>query len=73
MRIPALRATAGIAAALSAVAMLCASVPAQAASYTVWSCRGPDGTPLGTQAWRAGDERGATQDTCDAEIGRAHV
>lgn len=64
MRLPALRATAGAAAALSVMALLGACASARAASYTVWSCRGPDGTSLGTQAWRAGDARGATQDTC---------
>ena len=29
------------------------AVSADAATYTVWSCRGPDGSPVSTQAWRA--------------------
>jgi hypothetical protein len=74
MRLPALRATAGIAAALSVLALAFACVSAQAASYTVWSCRGPDGKPLGTQAWSAGDERGAVADTCaDGGALQAHL
>ncbi len=74
MRSDALRATAGLTAALLLLALAATPAPAGAASYTVWSCRGPDGAPISTQAWQAGDESRATQDTC-AEGGalRAHL
>jgi hypothetical protein len=55
---------------VAAVAVLTApAARADAAPYTVWSCRGPDGTPVPTTAWshttvnaRAGDVTFA--DTC---------
>ncbi len=39
---------------------------ADAASYTVWSCRAADGTPVGTSAWRASGTAGTRSDDCAA-------
>lgn len=62
MRSEARRAVAGACTAFALVALVPAA--ASAATYTVWSCRGPDGAPLATAAWRPGDERGATTNSC---------
>lgn len=43
------------------MAALCAS-PALAGTYTVWSCRGPDGAPIGTAAWVPGSSFAAPGD-----------
>ena len=52
---------AALAAALVALAVI--SSIADAATYTVWSCRGPDGAPLATGAWSPlGESKG--QDGC---------
>lgn len=37
---------------------------ADAASYTVWSCRAADGRPVGTTAWRGSGSAGARSDDC---------
>ena len=37
---------------------------ASAASYSVWSCRGPDGSAASTRAWSAGVDPAGTSDTC---------
>lgn len=55
--------------ALLAVAMLLLSLAggittAQGATYSVWSCRGPDGKPISAQAWQPADASGATSDKC---------
>lgn len=39
---------------------------ADAASYTVWSCRAGDGTPVGTTAWRPSGTAGTRSDDCAA-------
>lgn len=55
---------------LAATLMLGAIVPAavatsaDAASYTVWSCRAADGSPLGTSAWRGSGTAGTRSDDC---------
>lgn len=37
---------------------------ADAATYTVWSCRGPDGSPVSTQAWQPDSLGTGTADSC---------
>ena len=64
MKSDALRATAGLTAALLVIVLAWATAPASAASYTVWSCRGPVGVPVSTQAWAPGDGSDATHDSC---------
>jgi hypothetical protein len=52
-------------AALLALVLLVAAAPrADAAPYTVWSCRGPAGEPVGTTAWQAGGSAGTRADGC---------
>jgi hypothetical protein len=46
---------------LGALALAWAA-PAQAGQYTVWSCRGPNGTPISTSAWRTQSEDAAAGD-----------
>jgi hypothetical protein len=57
-----LRAVAGVIVA----GLLAAALPAVAgaATYSVWSCRGPDGTPASAQAWQADSQGPATADSC---------
>jgi hypothetical protein len=40
------------------------AAPAQATSYTVWSCRGPDGEPVSTAAWEPVASGAGTSDSC---------
>jgi hypothetical protein len=40
-----------VAALAGTLLTLAAAAPADAGTYTVWSCRGPGGEPLSTQAW----------------------
>jgi hypothetical protein len=54
-------------AGLLAVGLLLAALgtaSADAATYTVWSCRGPDGSPLSTEAWEPDSLGAATADSC---------
>ena len=37
---------------LAAAVATSVPAPAHAGEYTVWSCRGPDGQPISTEAWR---------------------
>lgn len=55
-----------VAAALTLGAIVPAAVAtsAEAASYTVWSCRAADGSPIGTTAWRGSGNAGARTDDC---------
>lgn len=41
-----------------------APAAADAAAYTVWSCRAADGTPIGTDAWRGSGSAGTRTDDC---------
>ena len=41
-----------------------APAAAPAASYSVWSCRGPEGGAVGTRAWSAGLDPSGTSDSC---------
>src|SRR6476619_4747344 len=63
IRFDGLRATAGLLAVGLLVAALGAA-SADAATYTVWSCRGPDGSPVSTQAWQPDSLGTATADSC---------
>ncbi len=56
------RAASVCAAVIGLGALVPASAPA--ASYAVWSCRGPEGTALPTRAWSAGLDPAGTSDTC---------
>jgi hypothetical protein len=47
---------------LGALTLAWGAAPAQAGQYTVWSCRGPDGTPIATSAWRIQSEDAAAGD-----------
>jgi hypothetical protein len=77
MRSAAAPARFGAAVTATVLALAFAVATADAATYTVWSCRGPDGTPVATGAWLplAG---GLAQDGCasggslDARIRPAH-
>ncbi|HEY0279944.1 MAG TPA: carboxypeptidase-like regulatory domain-containing protein [Solirubrobacterales bacterium] len=44
------------------LALAWGAAPAQAGQYTVWSCRGPEGTPIPTGAWREQSEDAAAGD-----------
>ena len=55
----------GVALAAALVALALTSAVADAATYTVWSCRGPDGAPLSTGAWSALGKDGG-QDGCSS-------
>lgn len=52
---------------------------ADAASYTVWSCRAADGSPVGTTAWRGSGSAGTRSDGCTtggalrATLGQADI
>lgn len=50
--------------ALAAVVPAMGASRADAAAYTVWSCRAPDGTPLGTSVWRGSGSAGTRSDDC---------
>ena len=52
-----------IAAALS-LGLLAVAAPAGAATYTVYSCRGPEGTPVSTRAWQADPGDAGVADSC---------
>lgn len=56
----------GLLLAIVVVASLASSAVAQAAgSYTVWTCRGPEGQPLSASAWQsAGSPIATMTDTC---------
>ena len=56
------RAASVCAAVIGLGALVPASAPA--ASYAVWSCRGPEGATLSTRAWTAGLDPAGTSDTC---------
>jgi hypothetical protein len=58
------RAATAIAAAMLALAAGVVPSSAEAASYTVWSCRGPDGAPLATDPWVPLFAGAGTRDTC---------
>lgn len=48
-------------------AVLATPAAADPGTYTVWSCRGPDGTPVSARAWQLGGSPIATMtDTCAA-------
>src|SRR3954452_17777980 len=55
----------GVALAAALVALALTSAVADAATYTVWSCRGPDGAALSTGAWSALG-KGGGQDGCSS-------
>ena len=63
IRFDGMRAMAGLLAVGLFVAALGAA-SADAATYTVWSCRGPDGSPVSTQAWQPDSLGTATADSC---------
>jgi len=44
--------------------LLAIVAPAGAATYTVYSCRGPEGLPISTRAWQADDGDLGVSDTC---------
>ena len=69
-RIQLLRGGGALGATLLAL-LIFASASASAASYTVFSCRGPDGTPLSTVAWEkiTVTPGNATDDTCASSDG----
>ncbi len=46
------------------VGLLVMAAPAGAATYTVFSCRGPDGAPVSTQAWQADQDDAGVSDGC---------
>ncbi|MBF6620669.1 MAG: hypothetical protein ITG02_10625 [Patulibacter sp.] len=50
--------------ALGMLGPVLAPTTADAAAYTVWSCRAADGTPIGTDAWRASGTAGVRSDDC---------
>lgn len=50
--------------AVGVLSPLFAASGADAASYTVWSCRAADGTPVGTSAWRGSGSAGTRTDDC---------
>ncbi len=49
---------------LGVIAPVFAAQSAGAASYTVWSCRAADGTPVGTTAWQGSGSTGTRTDDC---------
>jgi len=55
----------GIAMAL-ALASVSAETAAATGTYTVWSCRGPQGELVSSAAWRAAGTAGTRADTCGA-------
>ena len=66
-RIQLLRGGGALAATLLAL-LIFASASASAASYTVFSCRGPDGTPVSTAAWeKLTPASNATDDSCASD------
>ncbi|WP_210490958.1 hypothetical protein [Patulibacter sp. SYSU D01012] len=48
------------------LAALVPAADADAGTFTVWSCRGPEGAPAPTVAWQAGGTAGTTADDCAA-------
>ena len=46
------------------VGLLATAAPAGAATYTVYSCRGPAGLPISTRAWQADDGDLGVSDKC---------
>lgn len=52
--------------AVGVLAPVVAASGADAASYTVWSCRAADGTPVGTTAWQGSGNAGTRSDGCAA-------
>ena len=46
------------------VTLLAIAAPAGAATYTVYSCRGPEGLPISTRAWQADEGDLGVEDTC---------
>lgn len=50
--------------ALGVVVPAVAVTSVDAASYTVWSCRAGDGSPVGTTAWRGSGSAGTRSDDC---------
>src|SRR6185436_7280552 len=63
IRFDGMRAMAGLLAVGSLLAALGAA-SADAATYTVWSCRGPDGSPVSTEAWQPDGLGAGTADSC---------
>ena len=63
MRLGEARTTAVLVAAAFAFLWL-VGASARAATYTVWSCRGPDGAPISTAAWKLVGNDQAARDTC---------
>ncbi|MGX6450016.1 hypothetical protein ACVU7I_18420, partial [Patulibacter sp. S7RM1-6] len=55
-----------LAALLPLVLATLAPTAADAGTFTVWSCRGPEGAPAPTAAWQAGGTAGTTADDCAA-------
>lgn len=51
-------------AALGAIVPAAVATSADAASYTVWSCRAADGSPLGTTVWHGSGNTGTRSDDC---------
>lgn len=49
---------------LGTIVPAAAATSADAASYTVWSCRAADGSPLGTTVWRGSGSAGVRSDDC---------
>lgn len=61
---PALRLLVLLALTLLAAIPTVSVAPADAAGYTVWSCRAPDGSPIDAGAWRPGGTAGTRTDDC---------